>query len=58
MGIALLEVTAAAAPHQQGVAGEGGRVVVEHEAEAAIGVAGGGAHLALPAAEANPIAMG
>ena len=58
VGVALLEVTAAAAPHQQGVAGEGHGVVVEHKGEAAIGVTGGGAHLQLPAAEADAIAAG
>ena len=41
-----------------GVAGEGRRVVVKHKGEAAIGVTGGGAHLQLPAAEADPIATG
>ena len=58
MGIALLEIAAAAAPHQQGVAGEGQAPVVEHEREAAIGVPRGGAHLQMAAAEAHPLAVG
>ena len=57
MGIAVLEIAAAAAAHQQGVTGEGQRLVVEHEGEAAIGVAGGGAHLEAAASEGDPIPM-
>ena len=57
VGVALLEVAAAAAAHQQGVAGEGHGLVVEHEGEAAIGVAGGAAHLQVAAAEGHEIAM-
>ena len=43
--IALLEVGAAAAADQQAVAGEGHALVVEHVGQAAVGVAGRGAHL-------------
>lgn len=57
VGIALLEVAAAAAAHQQRIAGEGQRAVVEHIADAAIGVARGTAHFDMPAAEADAIAV-
>jgi hypothetical protein len=45
MGVALLNVTATAAPHQQGVTAEGHRLIVEHKTEATIGVTRGAAHL-------------
>ena len=57
VGVALLEVAAAAAPHQQGVAGEGHAPVVEHEADAAIGVSRGAAHLQEAAAEGHMVAV-
>ena len=57
VGIALLEVAAAAAAHQQGVAAEGHRLVVEHDSDAAIGVAGGAAHLQMATAEAEAVAV-
>ena len=57
VGVALLEVAAATAAHQQGIPGEGDRLVVQHVAQAAIGVAGCAAHLHMSAAEAHPIAV-
>jgi len=57
MGVALLEVAAAAAPHQQGVATEGQAVVVEYKAETAIGVPRCGAHLQGPLSEGHPITV-
>jgi hypothetical protein len=39
VGIALLEVAAAAAANQQRIPGEGDRLVIQHEADAAVGVA-------------------
>ena len=58
MGIALLEVAATATAHQQRIAAEGQRLVIEHKAEAAVGVARGGAHLQPAAPKGEPIAMG
>ena len=58
VGIALLEITAAAAPHQQGISGEGHRLVIEHEADATVGVARGTAHLEGTAAKRNTIPVG
>ena len=58
VGIALLEITAPATAHQEGIAGEGHRLVVEHEADAAIGVAGGAAHGQLAAPKADLVTMG
>ena len=57
VGIALLEVAATAAAHQQGIAGEGHASVVEHEGDAAIGVAWGAVHLHGPATERHPISV-
>ena len=57
VGIALLEIAAAAAAHQQGIAGDGQAPVVEHEAETAVGVAGGAAHLQMARPERHLIAV-
>lgn len=47
-----LEVRAAAAADQEGVARERHRTIVEHEGDTAVGVPGGGAHLEVVAPEA------
>jgi hypothetical protein len=57
VGVALLEVAATAAAHQQGIPREGHRAVVEHVADAAIGVAWGAAHLQMAFAEGDAITV-
>jgi len=57
VGIALLEVTATATAHQKGITGEGHALVVEHKADAPIGMAGGGTHLQRAATEDDAITM-
>ena len=57
VGIALLEIGAPAAADQQGIAGEDHRLVVEHEAQAAVGVAGGGARDQGVPPELDPVAV-
>ena len=55
MGVALLKVTATAAPHQQGVTTECHRLIVEHKTEAAIGMTWGAAHLEPANTKGQPI---
>ena len=57
VGVALLEVAAAATANQQGVAGEGGGLIVQDIGDAAVGVARGAAHREMTAAEAHLIAV-
>ena len=56
-GVALLEVGATAAADEHRVAGEDHRLVVEHEAQAAVGVAGGGAYGQGVPTEAHRVAV-
>ena len=54
---ALLEIGAPAAADQERVAGEGHALVVEHVAQAAMRVAGRGAHFEMPRAERHLVAV-
>ena len=58
VGTALLEITAAAAPHQQGISGKRHRLVIENKADATVGVARGSAHFQGAAAEGDSIPVG
>ena len=55
MGVTLLEIATAAASNQEGVAGEGGGLVVQDVGDTAVGVPRGAAHLQVPAAEVHVI---
>ena len=55
--VALLEVGAARAADHDAVAGEGHALVVEHVGDAAVGVAGRGAHFQRAAAELDAVAV-
>ena len=57
VGIALLEVAAAATAYQKGITGEGHALVVEHKADAPVGMAGGGTDLQGTATEDDAITM-
>ena len=58
VGIALLKVAAAATTYEQRITAEGHRLIIEHEAEAAIGMPRGGTDLQSAAAEVDAIPMG
>lgn len=57
VGIALLEVSAAAAANEEGIARENHGPVIQDKGDAAVGVAGGGPHFQVELPEVNLVAV-